>query len=61
MVQSGERKRFGAGPGLQRAIPVRHEEIVEELHIEVVVLDDQHLLRPAKTRFRDFHHHALRP
>ena len=29
---------------LQRVIAVRFEQIVEKFHIEVVVLDDQHLL-----------------
>src|SRR6516162_4294459 len=62
MMLTGERKRFKAIPGLQRTIPVCHEEVIKELHIEVVVLDDQDLLPRRRmgvlVRFRHFERHA---
>src|SRR6201987_3866320 len=41
---TSKRKRLDTVLGLQCTIAVRDEKIVEELHIEVVILDDQHLL-----------------
>src|ERR1700757_4110355 len=59
---SGECKRFNAVPGLQRTIPMCHEEIIKELHIEVVVLDDQDPLPRRRigvlVRPRHFERHA---
>src|SRR6202045_3808123 len=41
---TSKRKRLDTVLGLQCTIAVSDEKIVEEFHIEVVVLDDQHLL-----------------
>jgi hypothetical protein len=41
---TSERKRLDTVLGLQRTITVSDEKIIEELHIEVVILDDQYLL-----------------
>src|SRR5271170_5728198 len=41
---TSERERLDTVLGLQCTIAVSDEKIVEELHIEVVILDDQHLL-----------------
>src|SRR6266478_8548300 len=59
---AGQRKRLDTVFGLQCTIAMGYEKIVEELHIEVVVLDDQHLLRYRSIcphlRFRTFERHA---
>ena len=44
MMLTRQRKRLDTVLGLQCTIAVSNEKIVEELHIEVVILDDQHLL-----------------
>ena len=62
VVLSDQGDRLDTVLGLQCAIAVRHEQIVEELHIEVVILDDQDLLprerigRPVQ--FRNFERHS---
>src|SRR5579864_9372484 len=47
MMLAGELQRFHAVLGLQRRIAMGFEQIMEKLHVEIVVLDDQHpLARP---------------
>ena len=41
-VGAGELERLDAVAGLQGRVAMRLEEIVEELHVELVVLDDEH-------------------
>ena len=47
-------QRIEAAAGLQRAVAVGIEQIVEELHVELVVLDDQ-------DRLGRFRRRGLRP
>src|SRR5271155_166871 len=59
---TSERERLDTVLGLQCTIAVSDEKIVEELHIEVIVFDDQHLL-PYRSidvplRFRNVQCHA---
>src|SRR5208282_3493653 len=61
MVLASERERLDPVLGLQCTIAVSHEEIVEELHIEIVVFYDQDLLPHRRigvlVRFRQFKRH----
>src|SRR5215204_4470377 len=41
LVGAGELERLDAVAGLQGGVAMRLEEVVEELHIELVVLDDE--------------------
>src|ERR1700674_12511 len=52
-VLAGQRQSFHAVPRLQRLVAVRVEQVVEELHVQLVVLDDQNGLRhwPRPRRF----------
>ena len=51
-----KRQHFVPAPGLEHAIAPRLEEVVEELHIKLIVLDDQddlrHGVRPKGARDR---------
>ena len=40
-VLDGQLDRFGGGGRLERAVPLRPEEVAEELHVLLVVLDDE--------------------
>ena len=44
-MRARELDRLDAVAGLQRRIAMRLEQVVEELHVELVVFDDQHRLR----------------
>src|SRR5260221_94797 len=44
-MQARELQRLHTGLGLQRVVTMRLEQVVEELHMELVVLDDQSGLR----------------
>src|SRR5882724_2954521 len=51
-VLAGQLQRFHAIARLQDIVPVRFEQVMEELHVELIVLDDQNRLRLSQLRRR---------
>jgi hypothetical protein len=54
-VTPGELERIEAAPRLQRLVAMRIQQIVEELHVELVVFHDQHGLAGATRLWRASH------
>src|SRR5689334_15061799 len=65
MVLPSKRERFDTVLRLQCNIAMGDEKVIEELHIEVVVLDDQYLLAyrsiGVHLRFHDVEYHVPQP